>query len=110
LLEVAPIRIEIRSKSGRGYRLADCGETAPAVVHAEPVTLDRRMTVEAALQEIGRNCLAQLLRNEAAALSQQPEGVHQMRVAVRRIRSAISSLKQMLPAEGVMGWTPPRRP
>jgi triphosphatase len=57
------------------------------------------MTVEAALQKIGSNCLVQLLRNEAAVLSEQPEGVHQMRIAVRRMRSAASSLKKMFAAE-----------
>jgi CHAD domain-containing protein len=57
------------------------------------------MTVEAALRAIGRNCLTQLLRNEAAALAGEPEGVHQMRVALRRIRSAVSSLKELLRAE-----------
>jgi triphosphatase len=56
------------------------------------------MSVEAALQEIGRACLAHLLHNEAAALDGEPEGVHQMRVAVRRVRSAISSFKKLLPA------------
>jgi triphosphatase len=98
LLETAPIRIETRSKSERGYRLMDGGEPA-AAVHARPVTLDREMTVEQALQRIGRSCLAQLLRNEAAVLAAQPEGVHQMRVAVRRLRSVFSSLKKLLPEE-----------
>jgi len=101
LLEVAPIRIETRSKSERGYRLAEGGEDAPAAVHAEPVTLDPEMTVEAALEKIGKNCIAQLLRNEPAVLSAQSEGVHQMRVAVRRLRSAISSLKNRLPEQEV---------
>lgn len=41
----------------------------------------------------------QLLHNEAAVLSAEPEGVHQMRVAIRRMRAAISSLERMLPAE-----------
>jgi len=99
LLDVAPIRIEPRSKSERGYRLRDETEAAPPVIHAEPVVLDPTMTVEAALQEIGRTCLAHLLHNEAAALARVPEGVHQMRVAVRRIRSAISACKDLLPAE-----------
>jgi triphosphatase len=99
LLEVAPIRIELRTKSERGYRLAAGGSASPAAVYAEPVSLDPHMAVEAALQKIGRNCLAQLLRNEPAALATDPEGVHQMRVALRRIRSAISSLKKRLPAE-----------
>jgi triphosphatase len=101
LLEVAPLRIETRSKSERGYRLAGCGDAAPPAVHAEPVILDPDMTVEATLQKIGRSCLAQLLRNEPAVLSAEPEGVHQMRVAVRRLRSAISSLKKILPQEDV---------
>ena len=99
LLEVAPLRIETRSKSERGYHLVECGDAPPLAVHANPVILDPDMTVEAALQKIGRSCLSQLLRNEPAVLSAQPEGVHQMRVAVRRLRSAISSLKQILPQE-----------
>jgi triphosphatase len=98
LLDVAPIRIEPRSKSERGYRLGDEAEAAPPVAHAEPVVLNSMMSVETALQEIGRACLAHLLHNEAAALAMQPEGVHQMRVAVRRIRSAMSAFKELLPA------------
>jgi inorganic triphosphatase YgiF len=105
LLEVAPLRIETRSKSERGYRLVGHGDTAPPAVHAQPVILDPDMTVEAALQKIGRSCLAQLLRNEPAVLSAQPEGVHQMRVAVRRLRSAISALKKILPPEDVQWVT-----
>jgi inorganic triphosphatase YgiF len=101
LIEVAPLRIETRSKSQRGYRLVECRDAAPNAVHAQPVTLDPNITVESALQRIGRNCLTQLLSNEPAVLSGRPEGVHQMRVAVRRLRSAISSLKKMLPQEDV---------
>jgi inorganic triphosphatase YgiF len=110
LLEVAPIRIETHSKSERGYRLVEGAETAPPALHAEPLTLDHDMTVEAALQRIGRSCLAQLLRNEPAVLSAEPEGIHQMRIAVRRIRSALSALNRMLPVAdldwiaGELGW------
>ena len=103
LLEVAPLRVETRSKSERGYQLVEHGHIAPQPVHAEPVVLDRDMTVEVALQNIGRSCLAQLLRNEPAVLSAQPEGVHQMRVAVRRLRSAMSSLKELLPQDDLEG-------
>jgi inorganic triphosphatase YgiF len=98
LLDVASIRIEPRSKSERGYRLGDEAETTPSVVHAEMIALDPTMTVEVALQEIGRACLAHLLHNEPAALAMDPEGVHQMRVAMRRIRSAISGFKKLLQA------------
>ena len=110
LLDVAAIRIEPRSKAERGYRLGDEAEAAPSVVHAAPVILDPAMTVEAALQEIGRACLMHMLHNETAALEMNPEGVHQMRVAVRRIRSAIAGFKQLLPAadrrriSSELGW------
>jgi inorganic triphosphatase YgiF len=97
LLKVAPLRLEARSKSERGYHLVEHGNAPPSAVHAEPVELDRNMSVVDALRSIGRSCLAQLLRNEPAVLSGQLEGVHQMRVAVRRLRSAISSFRELLP-------------
>src|SRR6185503_6302413 len=86
LLETAAIRIETRSKSERGYRLCEGGDAAPAAAHAEPLALDPEMTFGAALQQIGGSCLAQLLHNEAAVLAAEAEGVHQMRVAMRRLR------------------------
>ncbi|MBV8653118.1 MAG: CYTH and CHAD domain-containing protein [Alphaproteobacteria bacterium] len=99
LLEVAPLRLEMRSKSERGYRLVEGADAAPSVVHAKPTTLESDMTVEAMLQSVGRQCMAQLLRNEPAALAGAADGIHQMRVAVRRLRSALSAVQPMLPAE-----------
>lgn len=55
------------------------------------------MSVEDALNAIGRACLLHLLQNEAAALAGDAEGVHQMRVAARRIHTAIEALKKKLP-------------
>ena len=98
LLKVAPLRIETLSKSDRGYRLvAPEGGTA-AAMQPTPVALDAAMTVEAALQNIGRACISHLLRNEPAVLASQPDGIHQMRVAARRLRAALSALKPMIPA------------
>jgi inorganic triphosphatase YgiF len=94
LLDVAPLRIELRSKAERGYHLLEAA--APPAVHAEPVLLDPASSVGAALQAIGRSCLLQVLRNEPAVLSGQAEGVHQMRIAVRRLRSALAGFKKML--------------
>jgi CHAD domain-containing protein len=54
------------------------------------------MSVEAALERIGRRCVTHLLRNEQPALAGEPEGVHQMRVAIRRLRSALLALKRPL--------------
>jgi inorganic triphosphatase YgiF len=98
LLEAAPVRIETRSKAERGYRLLGASGL-PQAVRAGPVALDPAMTVEAALQRFGRQCLTHLLRNEPVMSAGEPEGIHQMRVAVRRLRSGLSGLKPMLPLE-----------
>jgi triphosphatase len=97
LLETAPLRIDPRSKSERGYRLAAGGDEPSTAISAEPVVLDPQMTIDDALQRVGRACLAHLLRNEPAALGGDIEGVHQMRVAMRRLRSMLSAVKKMLP-------------
>jgi CHAD domain-containing protein len=56
------------------------------------------MTVETALQAIGRECLADLTRHEREALAGESEAFHQMRVALRRLRSVLSAMKPMLPS------------
>src|SRR3977135_811140 len=96
LLEVAPIRIETRSKAERGYRLLGTDGLMPQAFPVGPVALDPAMSVEAALERIGRRCLTHLLSNEQAALAGEPEGIHQMRVSVRRLRSALLALKRPL--------------
>lgn len=57
------------------------------------------MTVEMVLQGVGRECLKHLLRNEPATIAGEPEALHQMRVAVRRLRSVLSAVRSMLPVE-----------
>ncbi len=57
----------------------------PQAVRGEPVALDPTMSVEAAIERIGRRCLAHLLGNEQAALAGEPEGIHQMRVVILRL-------------------------
>jgi CHAD domain-containing protein len=96
LLEAAPIRIETRSKAERGYRLLGADGPMPQAISLGPVVLDSAMSVEAALERIGRRCLTHLLSNEQSALAGEPEGIHQMRVAVRRLRAALLALKRAL--------------
>jgi inorganic triphosphatase YgiF len=94
----APLQLETRSKSVRGYTLAR-GEP-PAWQKAEPLALGPRSTVDAALRAILRSCVQHWCANEAAALDGcDPEGVHQMRVALRRLRSALSLFRRLIVAE-----------
>jgi inorganic triphosphatase YgiF len=99
LLESAPLRIETRSKAARGYKLMSANGALEPAVHARRVRLDGSMTVEGTLQSIGRSCIAHLLCNEPAVLAGAGEGIHQMRVAARRLRAALSALKPMIPME-----------
>jgi len=97
LLHVAPLRLERRSKAERGYRLATHDKGAAQPVHAAAIELRAALTGETVLRRIGRASLDHLLRNEAAALAGDAEGVHQMRVAVRRLRAILSAFAPMLP-------------
>ena len=54
-------------------------------------------SVADAFRMVARSCLGHLLANEGAALlGQDPEGVHQVRVAVRRLRSALRFFRRAL--------------
>jgi triphosphatase len=95
---LAPLHVETRSKPARGYALAS-GEP-PACQKAEALELDPKITVEAAIGAILRACLQHWCANEAAALDgRDPEGVHQMRVALRRLRSALSVFGRLIAPE-----------
>jgi len=83
------LQISTVDKAERGFRLA--AGTRAGAVRAKKVTLEREMTTGEALGAILDNCLGQWLRNvPAAADGRDVEGVHQLRIAIRRSRSALS--------------------
>ncbi|MBB6252459.1 CYTH and CHAD domain-containing protein [Nitrospirillum iridis] len=97
LHRTVPLRIELRTKAERGYALAR-GEAAPVkAVKAAAIEFSPDDTVEAALAGVARACLRHMAANEAAVLAGDPSGVHQLRVAVRRLRSALTLFKAILP-------------
>ncbi len=96
LLDTVSLRLEMRSKAERGYALGD--DDPRRWSKAPPTALRADMTTADAFLAIARSCLAHLLAHERCALDgREPEGVHQMRVACRRLRSALSFLKKRLP-------------
>ncbi|GAB6052126.1 inorganic triphosphatase [Magnetospira thiophila] len=100
LLHIAPIRLSSQSKAARGYALSS-GQGAAWTKSGIP-SLDPHMTVEESLTTILHSCTDHLLANEACVLDRSHiEGVHQMRVATRRLRSALSLFKKLLPPEQV---------
>ena len=96
----APLRIQTASKAKRGYVLA-AGEGYPGY-KAPALALQPGISVDEAVGAIFRACAAHCAANRDAVLdSRDPEGVHQFRVALRRLRSALVVFKSVLPAEDV---------
>jgi CHAD domain-containing protein len=73
------------------------GDERPAAADGT-VALDAAMPADAALRRIGLAYLEQIRQNEKAVLAGSAEGVHRMRVAVRRLRAILSAFAQKLPA------------
>jgi inorganic triphosphatase YgiF len=92
LAEAARLRLSFKAKSERGYDLLS-GER-PKPTKAEPLRLSPGMTSGEAFQAIGRSCLRQYVANEAVLRRERnPDAVHQMRVALRRLRAAVTLFK-----------------
>lgn len=91
---VAPVHLGVLSKAERGYRLLG---PAPGVAKADPVELTASLTAAAAFQQIVRSCLRHHRLNVPLIIDRQDAGaLHQARVALRRLRSALSIHKPML--------------
>lgn len=94
LVHAIPLRLENVSKAERGYALASGCKFPP--LKATPVQLIAGMSVAEAFRTISWNCLGHLHSNEAGMLEgQNTEYLHQMRVALRRQRSALSIFSRM---------------
>ena len=82
--------------TGRSGRETAAGLQRADATKARPVRLRRKMSVGDAFGIIAASCLDHLLDNQPAALRRDPEAVHQMRVAIRRLRAAATLMKRML--------------
>jgi inorganic triphosphatase YgiF len=94
LAEQVPVQLAVTSKAERGYALVAAEQCKP--VKAATVALRPDLSREAAFQAVARACLHQLVGNVPALRGGDPEGVHQMRVALRRLRAAVSLFSEML--------------
>ncbi|MDA8095329.1 MAG: CHAD domain-containing protein [Betaproteobacteria bacterium] len=98
-----PLRLESRSKAARGYALGH--SEAPQAVKAVSPTLRPEMDANAAFRPMLEQCLSHLQDNVQVFLSiGDGESLHQARVAVRRLRAALSILSAVVPAGCVSGF------
>ena len=88
----------VLSKAERGYRLHTGAPQSPT--RATTVDLSASMAPADAFRHIALDCLQHLQQNHHGALtSEDPEYIHQMRVATRRLRAALRLFGPALPAE-----------
>lgn len=93
----------IASKAERGYNLFL--DTPLRPFKAKPPAVHADQTPVEAFRCIALNCLEHFQRNEQGLLtSKDPEFVHQARVALRRLRSAIKLFAPVLPPEFVTAY------
>jgi inorganic triphosphatase YgiF len=90
--------LDLRSKSDRGYALA-IGEKHP-VLFAERIALDADLMAGDAFRVIARATARHFSGNADAVRNGDPEGIHQMRVGLRRLRAAISLFSKVLSGTG----------
>ena len=70
----------------------------PVATKAEPLELAKNASVDDVVSVVFAAGLKHWTANEAAALSGlDPEGVHEMRVALRRMRVALSDFREIIP-------------
>jgi triphosphatase len=94
----APLELALVSKAERGYRLLAHEESGPS--KAVTVILTPDMSSAQAFQTIARSCLRQLTDNVPVLREGDPEGLHQARFAVRRLRAAMSLFGELLRDDG----------
>ncbi|MTH98186.1 CYTH and CHAD domain-containing protein [Roseibium sp. RKSG952] len=93
-----PFRFSPYNKAERGFRFAG-GETDDQKLPklADEIGLLADETVELAYRQILRSCLGQIAHNRMVMLeSGDPEGPHQLRVGLRRLRSAFRMFRPVL--------------
>ena len=97
LLDAAPLQVGTRSKAERGYALAF--DVVQPAAKAELLGITAEHAVDDVIALLMGSCWHHLLKNHAVAKDgSDPEGVHQMRVALRRLRTICAMFRRDVPS------------
>jgi triphosphatase len=97
LLHAAPLRVGTRTKAERGYALAF--DVVQPAAKAELFGIAAEYVVDDVIALLVGSCWHHLLKNHAVAeKGSDPEGVHQMRVALRRLRTLCALFRRDIPS------------
>jgi inorganic triphosphatase YgiF len=100
------LTLDVRTKAERGERLAR-GQRVGAAVKAQALTLPEGVDSHTALRLVVGNCLAQVLANASDVAHEahtEPEQLHQLRVGLRRLRTALRELGPLTETTQHPGW------
>lgn len=90
------LRLDFTSKAEKGFRALL--QEKPAPVKAEPVKSKSLATFDDAVTAVISNTLAQFVANWASLReSDEPESIHQMRIALRRMRCGLAIFNCAMP-------------
>ena len=97
LFAAAPVRLAKGSQAERGYSLALGGANGRVEPQrAEPPQLEAAHTCAQAFAQIVQSAAAQIAANRAAVLeTEDPDGAHQLRIGLRRLRSALCAFRPL---------------
>jgi len=97
LLDAAPLQLGTRSKAERGYTLAF--DLVQPAAKAELLAITAEHVVDDAVALLLGSCWHHLLKNHRVAeAGSDPEGIHQMRLALRRLRTACALFRRDIPS------------
>lgn len=97
LLDAAPLRVGTRSKAERGYALAF--DVLQPAAKAELFGITAEHVVDDVIALLVGSCWHHLLKNHTVLeKGSDPEGVHQMRVALRRMRTICALFRRDIPS------------
>ena len=100
LVEPLGLALEARSKAEQGYGLIEPRAAAP--LKAQRPRLRRGMNAQEAMLAILDGCRAQVQGNMHGTMhARNPEFLHQLRVGLRRLRSALRTFAPLVPASSV---------
>jgi CHAD domain-containing protein len=89
------------AKAERGYALKAGLQGQPTF--AAPITIDASMSAEEAFRTIGFSCLRHCDGNREAVTRGEAEGLHQMRVALRRLHVAMAVFQGKAASASALG-------
>ena len=99
LAEAVPLRLGVLAKDERA-EMPGTGAEQPRC--APTITLDKGMTVEAVFAQIAQSCIRHLRLNETLIVAgRDAEALHQARIAMRRLRAAMSFFRPAIRRSGL---------